>query len=249
MGKELGEPTEPLGIREERIAGRPTVEEQLRRSEELLHSSVFLLILREEERTRVARAIHDELGQGLTALMMDFSWVRPRLPVADHDLHQKIHIMTHLVDGMVQAVRRIATALRPGVLDDLGLVAALEWQIQEFQGRTGLACGLTTVPEEIALDSLRATAMFRICQEVLTNITRHAGASRVDVHLTQTGDILVLEVRDDGKGISEHAVTDPKSLGLMSMRERILPWKGEVWIRGVDGGGTVVRVTLPLGDG
>ena len=130
-----------------------------------------------------------------------------------------------------------------------GLVAALEWQSQEFHSRTGLACDLVTVLDEIALDSDRATAVFRVCQEALANVLRHARATRVNILLTIMGDRLLLEVRDDGTGIPAHAITDPRSLGLIGMRERVLPWGGEVRVMGARGQGTVVSITLPVGNG
>jgi signal transduction histidine kinase len=155
--------------------------------------------------------------------------------------------MAHLIDTTVQAIRRIATELRPRVLDDLGLVAALEWHVREFQERTGVACAFTSSPEDIVVDPARATTLFRICQEALTNVARHANATRIDLSLTQAGAALCLEVRDDGRGIPEEAVADSKSLGLIGMRERVLPWGGDVHIRGIRGRGTVVSVHIPLG--
>jgi len=231
-------------------AKRRKVEAQLRRSEEQLRAlSGHLLEVQEEERARIAREIHDGLGQGLAALKMDLAWLGQRLPETDDDLQRKVRTMECLVDGMVRAVRRIASGLRPGVLDDLGLVAALEWQSQEFHSRTGLACDLVTVLDDITLDSDRATAVFRVFQEALANVLRHARATRVNILLTTMGDRLVLEVRDDGKGIPAHAITDPRSLGLIGMRERVLPWGGEVRVMGARGQGTVVSITLPVGNG
>ncbi len=236
-----------IGILEEQVVVRKKAEEQLRRSEEQLRAlSARLLSVQEEERTRLAREIHDELGAALTALKMDLAWADQRLPRNLKWLQRKIQAMIHLVDGTVQAVRRIATALRPGVLDHLGLVAAVEWQVREFQERTGLTCVFTNTPEDIVVDGARATTVFRICQEALTNVARHANAARVDLSLRQAGTDLRLEVRDNGRGIPKEAIADPKSLGLIGMRERVLPWGGDVQIKRVPSKGTVVTVHIPL---
>jgi PAS domain S-box-containing protein len=237
-----------IEILQEQIAERHKAEDHLRRSQEQLHAlSNRLLSILEEERIRIARETHDELGQALTALKIALAWIRQRLPADQKPVHDKADQMAHLIDTTVQAIRRIATELRPRVLDDLGLVAALEWHVREFQERTGVACAFTTSPEDIVVDPGRATTLFRICQEALTNVARHANATRIDLSLTQVGGALCLEVRDDGRGISEEAVTGPKSLGLMGMRERVLPWGGMVDIRGIQGKGTVVSVRIPLG--
>ncbi|MEE8152253.1 MAG: PAS domain S-box protein [candidate division NC10 bacterium] len=239
-----------IGILEEQIAERHRVEERLRRSEDQLRAlSGHLRAAQEEERARIAREVHDELGQSLTALKIDLTWLSQRLAGERVELQTKIQTMTHLIDETVQAVRRIATELRPGVLDHLGLVAALEWQVREFQERTGLVCALKKSPDDLVLDTARATTVFRICQEALTNVARHAQATKVEISLKITGRKLVLEVRDNGRGIPEHAVADPRSVGLMGMRERILPWGGNIRIQGVEGKGTVVTVHLPTVDG
>lgn len=236
-----------VDILEEQVTVRKRAEEELRKSEEQLRAlSGRLLSVQEEERTRLAREIHDELGAALTALRIELAWVGQRLPAKEKGLQNKIQTMTQLVDRAVQAVRRIATELRPGVLDHLGLVAGLEWQVREFQERTGIECIFTRSPEDITVDSARATTVFRICQEALTNVARHANATRTELSLREVETDLVLEVRDDGVGIPEGAITDPKSLGLMGMRERVLPWGGEVRIQGTPGEGTVVTVYLPL---
>jgi len=240
--------SQAIEILQEQISERHKAEDDLRKSQEQLHAlSTRLLSMLEEERTRIAREIHDELGQALTALKIALAWIRQRLPTDQKPLLDKADQMTHLIDTTVQAVRRIATELRPGVLDDLGLVAALEWHVREFQERTGIACAFTRSPEDIMVDPARATTLFRICQEALTNVARHANATRIDLILTQVGAALRLEVRDDGRGIPKEAVADPKSLGLMGMRERVLPWGGDVHIRGIQGRGTVVNVHIPLG--
>lgn len=237
-----------IDVLQEQIAERQRVEEQLRRSEDQLRAlSGHLRAVQEAERARIAREVHDELGQALTALKMDLAWVGQRLGGEQKDLQTKIQEMTHLIDETVQAVRRIATELRPGVLDHLGLIPALEWQVREFQERTGLTCVFKRSPKDLVVDSARATTVFRICQEALTNVARHAQATKVDISLKLVGRKLILEVRDNGRGISTDAVADPRSVGLMGMRERVLPWGGDIQIHGVKGKGTVVTVQLPAG--
>jgi len=236
-----------VSILQEQIEERQRVEERVRRSEEQLRAlSTHLLSVQEEERGRIAREIHDELGQALTALKIDLAWVGQHLADQPAGLRAKLQRMVRLVDETVEAVRQLATELRPGVLDDLGLVAALEWQIREFQERTGVACTFVRSPADLAVDPARATAVFRICQEALTNVVRHAEATEVEIALRMEARTLILEVRDNGKGIPAAAVTDPHSIGLMGMRERVLPWRGEVAFQGRPGHGTLVRVALPL---
>jgi signal transduction histidine kinase len=141
------------------------------------------------------------------------------------------------------------TELRPSVLDDLGLTAAIEWQAKEFQNRSGIKCELTINPEEIALDRNRSTAIFRIFQETLTNVARHASATNIHVSMEKKGNRLMLEVRDNGKGITEDRVMGPKSLGLMGMRERALFLGGDLQISGITGKGTTVTVIIPVDRG
>lgn len=229
------------------ITERKEAEEQLERSLEQLRAlSARLQSVREEERTRIAREIHDELGQAMTGLKMDLAWLARQLPTDAPSLRQKVGSMSHLVDETIQVVRRISTELRPGVLDDLGLLAALEWQAQEFQTRTGIRCRLTTNVEELELDTERSTALFRIFQETLTNVARHAQATEVTVRLDLCEAHLILEVKDNGVGISSQALTDSHSLGLLGMRERALLFGGSLDVRGEPERGTTVTVRIPL---
>lgn len=223
------------------------VEKELRRSQEQLRSlSSRLHSMVEEERTRISREIHDELGQLLTILKMELSWLKKRLPKKEALLRDRTKSMAKLVDTTVQTLRKISTELRPGVLDDLGLTAAIEWQVQEFQSRTGMRCHFTVRPEEILLDPDRSTAVFRIFQETLTNIVRHANANEVTILLEKTEDCLILEVNDNGRGITQSQITNSKSLGLLGIRERALLWGGAVQISGVPGRGTTITVQIPL---
>jgi PAS domain S-box-containing protein len=222
-------------------------EEQLRSSTEQLRAlAAHLQSVREEERTRIAREIHDELSPALTALMMDLSWLSGGLTEDQKALLKKTKSMSKLIDGTIQSVRKIASELRPGVLDDLGLATAIDWQAQEFQARTGIRCRISLLPQTVTLDSLRSTAIFRICQELLTNVARHSHASRVNISLEERSGDLTLEVRDNGKGIAETEISSPKSLGLLGMRERALLIGGEFKISSVPGKGTTATVRIPL---
>lgn len=233
------------------VTERERKEEELRRSREQLRALFARLqSIREEDRTRIAREIHDELGQTLTALMMDLSWLEDRL-TKTHDagrraLVEKTSSMTKLVDSTMDTVRKIAAELRPGVLDELGLKAAVEWQAAEFERRTNVRCRLDTDLEEVGIDRAIATAFFRILQESLTNITRHAHATFVRISLEEHDDDLVLRIEDDGRGITPTSLADLRSLGLLGMRERAGHLGGEVTIEGAANKGTVVTVRIPM---
>jgi len=201
---------------------------------------------RESERTHIAREIHDELGQALTALKMDLFSLRQSVP---EPLLRKTDQMAGLIDQMVDKVRTLATELRPAVLGNLGLSAAVEWAVRQFAQRTGIECTLDLPPHLVGIDAERSTDAFRILQEALTNVARHARATRVDVHLRATPGELVLEVHDNGRGISDREVSDPRAFGLVGMRERVLTWGGEVGVRAAPQGGTSVTVCIPLGHG
>ncbi len=229
------------------ITERMRVEEELQSSrEELRNLSLYLESVREQERTNIAREIHDELAQSLTALKMDLAWLDNKLPRDQTPLVEKMHSMSELIDSIIQTVKRISAALRPGILDDLGLVAAIEWQAEEFQNRTGIKCRFAVNPDDLTVDQDRSTALFRIFQETLTNIARHAGASLVSVDLLKEAESLMLRVIDNGTGITEEQIHDSKSFGLIGMRERVHPWGGLVNIKGIPGQGTTVEVRIPL---
>jgi PAS domain S-box-containing protein len=228
------------------ITERKRAEEELKRSrEELRNLAAYLQSAREQERTNMAREIHDELAQALTALKMDISWLTNKLPKDQQTLLDKTKAMIKLTDMTIKTVKKISTELRPGILDDLGLVAAIEWQAEEFKNRTGITCELTIDPEDIILDQDRSTTIFRIFQETLTNVARHAKATAVTVSLKEKDSSLELRVRDSGKGITKEQISDPKSFGLMGIRERAKSWGGEVKISGRPGKGTTVVVRIP----
>src|SRR5690348_1747537 len=202
-------------------AQRRRAEEQLRQSHEQLRAlSVYLQSVREEERTRIAREVHDELGQALTCCKLDLSWIASKLPRDLQPLAEKARALTAHTDSTIQTVRRSSAELRPGVLDHLGLGAALEWQANEFQNRTGIKCDVRTHLREASLDQDLSTTLFRIFQETLTNVIRHAGATRVKVELAQKESRITLEVKDNGRGIERNQISNGKSMGLLGMRER-----------------------------
>jgi signal transduction histidine kinase len=204
----------------------------------------------EEERTGIAREIHDELGQSLTALKMDIAWILRRAEAASElapeSLVDRLRGMSSLTDQTIQQVRRISAELRPGVLDDLGLAAAIEWQAQEFEQRTGTACSVDCRGAEEVVDRQVSTAAFRIFQEALTNVTRHAQAGHVEVRVDVRDDSLCLDVRDDGAGISLEAASSPRSLGLLGVRERARRLGGRVSVGPASPRGTLLALRLPL---
>lgn len=230
------------------VKERQAAEEHLRVSQQSLRAlASHLQSVREEEWTRIAREIHDHLAQALTGLKMDLAWITSRFPKGSAALQEKAQSMSSLIDATMESVREIITQLRPEVLDRLGLAAAIGWQADEFQRRSGIRCNVTLPEERLALDQERSTAVFRIFQELLTNVARHAKATRVDVRLRSGAGELVLTVADNGCGIDSEAANSPKSFGLMGVRERVLPFGGGVEITGVRGEGTTVTVAVPKG--
>lgn len=204
---------------------------------------------REEERSRLARELHDELGQVLTSTKLDLMWLcdRVRQPGARPSLAlvNKLQSLAGLVELAIAAVQRITTDLKPAVLDHLGLEAALEWEATKFQGRTGIRCRLESKSARIDLDQPRATALFRIAQESLTNVARHAHAGAVRLSLRKLKDRIVLEVQDNGRGMTERELKNPRAAGLVGMRERARLLGGEFRILAAPGRGTRVIVSIP----
>jgi PAS domain S-box-containing protein len=218
--------------------------------ERLRNLSGRLQSLLEEERTRISREIHDVLGQSLTAMKMDLSLIRRSLASDGHaGQSAKIHEIERNVNDIIRTVRRIATDMRPGILDELGVAAALEWLVKDFQKRTGIRGKIVLKGVGRMSDTVLSTAIFRIVQEALTNVMRHAASSQVNVSLEKMNNALILEVRDNGIGIMEGQISDSKSLGLIGMRERVLLLGGEVAISGKPGEGTLVSVKIPTGSG
>ena len=231
----------------EDITEQRRAEEELANSREQLRNlSIHLQSVREKESARIAREIHDELGQSLSAMQMDLAWLDTHLPAGETSLAEKVQRMKLVVDGTIDSVQRISSELRPILLDDLGLTAAMEWQVQEFQGRTGVQCEVFLNFKESLVEKDLATALFRILQETLTNVARHAEATLVRARLAQKGDELYLDVSDNGKGITPKQIGDPKSFGIVGIRERVNLWGGTVSITGKPRKGTTTRVRIPL---
>jgi PAS domain S-box-containing protein len=231
--------------------------ERMRAEEQLQDSFTRLRTLsrrmegiREEERTRIARELHDELGVGLTCLKIDLSrlgnLVGEKLASRERAVaDERIRSMKEQVDATIASVQRIVAELRPGVLDDLGLVAAIEWQCRDFQRRTGIGCRCSFSHEDLKLEPEQATAVFRICQEALTNVARHAGATSVLVELEEQEDTIRLVVSDNGRGIAEDRLSHPRSFGLQGMRERAGLLGGDLMIQPGADGGTTIALRLP----
>ena len=205
--------------------------------------------IREEERKRVAREIHDQLGQALTAIKMDVSSLVHEMPEDQRRQSTRTQAILTLVDETIRSVRRIATELRPGMLDDLGLVATIEWAGEEFGARTGTQCRLDLPPDDIVVDPDTAVAIFRIFQETLTNVARHANAKEVQARLAIENGNLTLEVHDNGSGIPREKLQKGRSLGILGMRERATLLGGDLSITGIPGKGTAVRVWIPQASG
>ncbi len=226
---------------------RQHAEDKLRRSLDQLRAlTTYLQYVREEERTRIAREVHDELGQALTGLKLDLSWLATKVARSTQPVQDKVKTMVNHIDETILTVRRIATELRPGILDSFGLVAALEWQANEFQSRASIPCQVTSSVDDSQLNQEVTTVFFRIYQEALTNIIRHANATRVDVLLTEENGALVLAVKDNGRGISEEEIANTRSIGLVGMRERAMLIGGDITLQGAPGQGTTLTLRVPL---
>jgi two-component system sensor histidine kinase UhpB len=248
---ENGQPLYLLGISED-ITERKRAESQLQRSFALLRTlSQRLDVVREQERTRIARELHDELGVRMTCMKMDLSRLLAmmREPLFPREkMEEKIRSMGAEVDTTIAEVQRLAAELRPGVLDDLGLVAAIEWQCQDFERRSGIRCLCEASFDEIKISPSRATAAFRICQEALVNIARHAKATFVRVLVKESGDDVLIEIQDNGQGIPAERVNEASSLGLLGMKERSMAIGGRLEIAGWPGKGTTVTLRFPCGE-
>ena len=229
------------------LAERSLTEQRLRTSEENMRALAgHLQSVREEERTHIARDIHDELGQALTGLKLDLAQLVKQVGVEGKDaLQERARLLSIAIDRIINSVRRISSGLRPEVLDEIGVSAAIEWQAREFQRRTGVRCHVAIAEGFVDPDKERSTALFRVFQELLTNVARHANATRVNVTLTDTPQIrLVLE--DNGRGIRESEHKNKRALGFLGMRERVQPFGGSLEVSGEEGKGTKVSVTIPL---
>jgi len=229
------------------ITQRKMAEEKLKESREQLRNLyTHLQLAVEAERTKIAREIHDEFGTILTALNIDLSWLGKKLHRDQHTLIERINKDVEFINSAIKVVQRISSELRPGVLDYLGFSSAVEWQVKEFANRTGIDWDISIDMKISDLDKNISIALFRILQESLTNIARYAEASKIKVYLIETDSILTLEVVDDGKGITEEQLSDPHSLGILGMRERIQYLSGDIDIKGIPNKGTTVTVRVPI---
>lgn len=234
------------------ITERKLAEEQLKTNSEQLRALMARLrSAKEEEGIRIAREIHDELGSALTSLRWDLegidrTFTETASPQLSPHLHEKIEAMLDLIDGTVNVVRRISSELRPSVLDDLGLAEAIEWQAQQFQARTGIVCHYDCLVESDEIGQERSTAIFRIFQEALTNVLRHAQATEVHIKLEKLAGEIVLTISDNGRGISDREQRALHSLGLLGMRERAHLIGGKVEITSSEGFGTTITLHVPV---
>jgi signal transduction histidine kinase len=194
----------------------------------------------------IAQEIHDELGQVLTALKIQISLLANKLNNDQEPLKQKINSLSDMIDASVESVQKISSKLRPGILDELGLIAAIEWQAEEFEKLTNIKCSLALPKDELKLERNKTTAIFRIFQEALTNIARHSGATKVVVTLMNHQSNIYLEIHDNGKGITQDQIKDFKSLGIHGMEERAIVFGGQVYFEGIAGKGTIVKVEIPI---
>jgi PAS domain S-box-containing protein len=242
---------------EERLERERLLKEtQLRRGkaleqsrEELRNLSEHLQRVRERERTRIARKVHDELGQFLSALKIDLTCLGQGLNKNQGDILEQIEGMATKIDAAVHTVRKICSELRPSILDDFGLCAAIEWHAEDFQKRTGIRFVTRIDPAVSKVEKRLALVLFRIFQESVTNVLRHAEATTVKVSFKSKADNLVLKVADNGKGISKRQLSSPGSLGIIGMRERVRFWNGQLLFRSVRNRGTTMIVSIPLTSG
>lgn len=209
--------------------------------------SAHVLFLQEKERAWLSRDLHDTVGQALTTIKINVRWLSGKLSEAGNsEIRQKIDGLSDDLDGLIETVRRISAGIRPLMLDDLGLSAACQWLLSDFEERTSMRCSLTIHPPEFDVEEPLATMLFRIMQEALTNIARHAGATQIWVEIAQRKKRIILQVRDNGCGIDQQEVQNPKSLGLKGMMERASIAGGTIEINGAPGRGTTIRVVVPL---
>lgn len=229
------------------ISRSKEAEAALRRSrEQLAELSSYLEAAKEDERERIARDIHDELGSLLVAIKIEVALLSAKLPAASQPLKSKAQAIEGLLDQAMGTASRVARELRPGILKEFGLQAAIECQAEDFTQRTGIACRVQCLGDVAELGEAVSLALFRVLQEALTNVAKHAHASLVAVRLEQEGDHILLEVRDNGRGISEDDMGKPRSFGLRGIRERCRSLAGELRIEAGEQGGTHLFLRLPL---
>jgi PAS domain S-box-containing protein len=228
------------------ITARKIAEQHLQNlNEELRNLHSHLNLARERERAQISREIHDELGQALAALQLDACWIDKKLDKKNESLHKVIQSMLKMIESSIAKVRWISTTLRPVWLDELGLTETIKWLTEEFQELTQIKCNVTVKLDSAKLDSDISTAIFRIYQEVLTNIFRHSGATRVEASFSESANDLVMQIHDNGKGITKEQAASPRAFGIIGMRERANFYGGKTKINGNKDSGTTVTVKMP----
>lgn len=228
------------------VTDKLATDEQLKKSyEEVRQLTEHLQNIREEERTSIAREIHDELGQQLTVLKMDVTWIDRKLTNVDPAIKEKLRDLVNVLNQTIKTVRRISSELRPSLLDDLGLIAAVEWHLKEFEKRSGIKTQFDAPAKELSLNDATKTTLFRIMQESLTNVARHSQAKTVKVNLFQRNGNIFLRIEDDGIGFEQEKVSSKRTLGILGMRERTTMIGGKYKINSSEGKGTVVLVSIP----
>lgn len=241
-----GEPVEILGVARD-ITERKKTEMKLKNSyKQLRNLSRHLQSVREDERIRLAREIHDELGQVLTSIKIDVRLLNDALPIEEKKTGLQLKSINRLLDRAIDSGKKICGELRPTILDDLGLLAAIEWEGKEFEKRTGIKCNVIFQPEEITVDKEISLNVFRILQETLTNIVQHAHATKIEIEMKRKGLLLILTIKDNGRGITKKQISKQRSFGLMGIRERTEFLGGKVTIRGIPKKGTTLSIRIPL---
>lgn len=243
---EKKEITNFIALKED-ISDRKQAEDALKKSREQLRKlSVHLQSAAERERTKIAREVHDDLGQALTALKIDISNFRDSSPKLGDNQKNKIGKMLELADMIIKSVKRISSELRPSIIDDLGLAAAVEWHVEEFQKRTKINCRLKIDPEDMDLQESISIALYRIIQEALTNIARHSKANTVKIDLLQKDSKLNLSISDNGVGLKSSDINNTRSLGILGMKERARALQGRIQFKNPKKKGTKILVSIPL---
>ena len=228
------------------ITERRQFQDEQRRSREQLRAlAAHVESVREQERVRIAREIHDELGQSLTCMGMDLAFLDKQIDPDNKEAAARVAALVELVKDTIRCVRRISSELRPSILDDLGLSAAIEWLAHDFEAHTQISCTIE-VPEDLSLPFELATPLFRVCQEALTNVTRHASASSVTIRLVCSSSHISITIKDNGRGITEDEIKRHGSLGLLGMKERIAILGGTLVVEGKPGEGTTLAIQIPL---
>jgi signal transduction histidine kinase len=236
-----------VGERHVMLVRLKQAEENLKSSRNQLRAlATYLLSVRESERTVIARELHDEFGQALTSLQLGLSWISRKLTPAQRPLREKVKLLSATTTSLIRSVKNIASELRPGVLDELGLIKTLQSEAREFQGHTGIRCMFKTNSAKAKFDRSAAVAIFRIVQATLTNVARHARASRAFITLMKEKNEVILTVKDNGKGITRKLIDSHESLGITGMRERTLALGGTFALGGSRSKGTMLTVRIPL---